>query len=74
MATPFVLLPALAGTHGDEPGAVAVAGEQRSWAELALAAGATGAAIVGAFLKLDRDAAHEGTEHLAISEANPYQG
>ena len=48
MATPFVLLPALAGTHGDEPGAVAVAGEQRSWAELAAAAGATGAAIVGA--------------------------
>jgi hypothetical protein len=40
---------------------------------LVLVSGAAGAAIVGSILKLDRDAAHEGTEHLAISEANPYQ-
>ena len=39
---------------------------------LVLMSGAAGAAIVGAVLKLDRDKAHEGTEHLAIAEANPY--
>jgi hypothetical protein len=35
--------------------------------------GAVGSALIGTLLKRDRDAAHEGTEHLAISESNPYQ-
>ena len=60
MATPFVLLPALAGAHGDGPGAVEVAGEQQSWAELADAANAAGAAIAGA-----RAVAVEATPTLA---------
>jgi hypothetical protein len=36
-----------------------------------LMSGAAGAALVGTVLKRDRDAAHEGTEHLAISENDP---
>ena len=35
--------------------------------------GAAGAAIIGTVLKRDRDEAHEGTEHLAISESDPYR-
>ena len=35
--------------------------------------GAVGSAVIGTILKRDRDLAHEGTEHLAISESNPYQ-
>lgn len=38
-----------------------------------LMSGAAGAAIIGSVLKLDRDKAHEGTEHLDISQANPYE-
>lgn len=41
------LLPALAGAHGDGPGAVSVAGETVSWAELAGRADATGARLAG---------------------------
>lgn len=37
-----------------------------------LMSGAAGAAIIGSVLKFDRDKAHEGTEHLSISESNPY--
>ncbi len=32
------------------------------------------AALLGSVLKTDRDAAHEGSEHLQLSESNPYQG
>ena len=35
--------------------------------------GAVGAALIGTVLKRERDAAHEGTEYLAISESDPYQ-
>jgi hypothetical protein len=38
-----------------------------------LMSGAAGAALIGTVLKRDRDQAHEGTEHLAISERDPYQ-
>ena len=34
--------------------------------------GAVLAAILGVALKRDRDAAFEGTEYLALSDANPY--
>ncbi len=37
-----------------------------------LMGGAAGSALIGSILKLDRDKAHEGTEHLAISERDPY--
>lgn len=36
------------------------------------ASGAVGAALIGTVLKRERDAAHEGTEYLAISESDPY--
>jgi fatty acid CoA ligase FadD36 len=42
------LLPALAGSFGDRPDAVSVAGESVSWAQLAARANATAARIVGA--------------------------
>jgi hypothetical protein len=38
-----------------------------------LMSGAAGAALIGTILKRDRDQAHEGTEHLAISERDPYR-
>lgn len=38
-----------------------------------LMSGAVGSAIIGSILEDDRDTAYEGTEHLAISESNPYQ-
>ena len=60
MATADVLLPALSGVHGEGPGAVTVAGESMSWAELADAAHAAGAAIAGA-----RSVAVEATPTLA---------
>ncbi|CAB4754087.1 MAG: hypothetical protein F2754_06260 [Actinobacteria bacterium] len=34
--------------------------------------GAAGAALVSTVLKRDRDAAYQDTEHLAISESDPY--
>jgi Na+/H+ antiporter NhaA len=40
---------------------------------IAAMGGVAGAALIGTLLKADRDAAHEGTEHLAISEADPYR-
>ena len=41
------LLPALDGVHGDPAGAIEVAGERVSWAELAVLADATAARLVG---------------------------
>jgi hypothetical protein len=38
-----------------------------------LMSGAVGAAVIGTVLKRDRDADHEGTEYLAISESDPYR-
>ena len=34
--------------------------------------GAAGAALVSTVLKRDRDAAYQDTEHLTISESDPY--
>ncbi len=42
------LLPALHGVRGDPPDAITVAGEVRSWAELAAAAAGAAASLVGA--------------------------
>ncbi|MDE0927706.1 MAG: hypothetical protein OSA06_02960 [Acidimicrobiales bacterium] len=39
-----------------------------------LMSGALGAAVIGGKLKNTVDADHEGSELLAVSEANPYQG
>ncbi|HBL09490.1 MAG TPA: hypothetical protein EYM46_04600 [Acidimicrobiia bacterium] len=39
-----------------------------------LMSGAVGAALLGRLLKTDVDAAHEGSELLGVSEANPYAG
>lgn len=36
--------------------------------------GAALSAIIGGFMKSTVDAEHDGTEDLAISEANPYNG
>jgi fatty acid CoA ligase FadD36 len=46
--SPDVLLPTLAGLHGDHEAAVSVAGESVSWAALAAAANGTAARIQGA--------------------------
>lgn len=43
-----VLLPSLAGQHGDHSAAVSVAGESVSWAQLAAAANGTAARLAGA--------------------------
>ncbi len=45
---PAVLLPALAGVHGDHAAAVSVAGESVSWAQLAARAHGTAARLAGA--------------------------
>ncbi len=39
-----------------------------------LVAGAVGAAVLGGLLKGDVDAAHEGSELLEVSEADPWSG
>jgi hypothetical protein len=39
-----------------------------------LMSGAVGAALLGRLLKTDVDTAHEGSELLGVSEANPYAG
>ena len=45
---PAVLLPTLAGVHGDHAAAVSVAGESISWAQLAARANGTAARLLGA--------------------------
>ena len=45
---PTVLLPALAGRHGDHAAAVLVAGERLSWSQLAARANGTAARLAGA--------------------------
>ena len=39
-----------------------------------LISGAVAASLLGALLKRDVDASHEGSELLKLSEANPYAG
>jgi hypothetical protein len=40
---------------------------------LVIMTGAAGSAIIGSLLKRDRDEAYAGTEHLELSDSNPYR-